>query len=389
MIIDAADRIQTIKEYYFSKKLREIARMRSEGKSVLNLGIGSPDQPPSPEVIQRLQQEAEKDHIHGYQGYKGIPALRKAFAEWYQRYYGVSLEPEEEILPLIGSKEGILYISLAFLNPGDEVLIPDPGYPTYQAVSSLVQAQITPYDLEEQNHWEPDLDKLEKKDLSRVKLMWVNFPNMPTGAPGSRNLFERLTAFGRKHHLLICNDNPYSFILNDHPRSILEVDGAKEVAIELNSLSKSHNMAGWRIGMLAGDKEYIQTVQKVNSNVHSGMFYPLQQAAVEAIHLPDQWYDELNQVYNKRRKIVWELFDLLNCSYSKNTGGLFVWARIPDTEKDAESLSEKLLHQAQVFITPGFIFGKNGDRFLRVSLCSSEDDLHEAKSRIHQFIKNQ
>ncbi len=386
MIIKPADRLHTVKEYYFSKKLKEIARMRADGKPVLNLGIGSPDRPPSEEVIQTLQREAEKDHAHGYKGYVGLPELRNAFSEWYKRYYNVILDPDKEILPLIGSKEGILYISMAFLNPGDGVLIPDPGYPTYQAVSQLMQADILTYDLDEQNHWTPDFEKLEQRDLSNVKLMWVNYPNMPTGATASADLFAKLVEFGRKHHILICNDNPYSFILNENPRSILKADGAKEVAIELNSLSKSHNMAGWRVGMLGGKDEYIQTVQKVNSNVHSGMFYAVQQAAVKALQLPDEWYRELNSMYQKRRTIVREIFDLLNCNYSKDATGLFVWAKIPDEAEDAETLSEEILHQANVFITPGFIFGENGKRYLRISLCSNENDLQEAKSRIRQTI---
>lgn len=386
MIIDSADRLKTVKEYYFSKKLKEIAQMRAEGKQVLNLGIGSPDRPPADEVIQTLQKEAQKEHAHGYKGYTGLPELREAFSRWYEYYYGVQLNPEREILPLIGSKEGILYISMAFLNPGDGVLIPDPGYPTYQAVSQLMQAQIITYDLDEQNNWAPDLEKLEKMDLSNVRLMWINYPNMPTGATASENLFSELIDFGRKHRILICNDNPYSFILNDNPRSILGVDGAGEVAIELNSLSKSHNMAGWRVGMLGGNEDYVQTVQKVNSNVHSGMFYAVQQAAVEALQLSDEWYRALNNMYRNRRAIVWEIFDLLNCSYSRNATGLFVWAKIPDSADDAETLSEKILHQAHVFITPGFIFGNNGKRYLRISLCSNEKDLQEAKSRILQTI---
>jgi aspartate/methionine/tyrosine aminotransferase len=386
MIINPADRLQSVKEYYFSKKLKEIAQMRAEGKQVLNLGIGSPDRPPAEEVIKTLQEEAQKDHAHGYKGYVGLPELRKAFSGWYHNYYRVAIDPEKEVLPLIGSKEGILYISMAFLNAGDEVLIPDPGYPTYQAVSQLMQAKIRSYDLDEDNNWAPDLEKLKKTDLSRVKLMWVNYPNMPTGATASKELFSRLIEFGKKHKILICNDNPYSFILNDNPQSILEAEGAKEVAIELNSLSKSHNMAGWRVGMLSGNEDYVKTVQKVNSNVHSGMFYAIQQAAVEALQLPDEWYNKLNRMYQSRRDIVREIFDLLKCNYSKEATGLFVWAKIPDSEKDAETLSEKILHRAHVFITPGFIFGKNGERYLRISLCSNEQDLQEAKSRIRQSI---
>lgn len=356
--------------------------MKEAGKSVLNLGIGSPDLPPSPEVINTLQQEAGKENVHAYQSYTGINDLREAFSDWYGQYFKVPLNPDAEILPLMGSKEGILFISLAFLNPGDGVLVPNPGYPTYTSVSNLVQANIINYPLDEANNWQPDFEMLDKMDLSNIKLMWVNYPNMPTGANGSKELFEKLVAFGKKHKILVCNDNPYSFVLNEEPKSILAYDQAKETAIELNSLSKSHNMAGWRIGMIAGAQDYIQTIIKVSSNVHSGMFLPLQKAAVEALRQPKAWYEQLNKKYQSRRSIVYQIFDRLKCSYDKNQKGLFVWARIPETYENAESYSEKILQQAHVFVTPGFIFGSKGDRYLRISLCSHEETLEEALKRI-------
>ncbi len=382
MIIEQAKRLKSVKEYYFSRKLREITQMKEAGKSVLNLGIGSPDLPPSPEVIHTLQQESGKENVHAYQSYTGINDLREAFSDWYGQYFKVTLNPAAEILPLMGSKEGILFISLAFLNPGDGVLVPNPGYPTYTSVSNLVQANIINYPLDEANKWQPDFEMLDKMNLSNIKLMWVNYPNMPTGADGSKELFEKLVAFGKKHKILVCNDNPYSFVLNEEPKSILAYDQAKETAIELNSLSKSHNMAGWRIGMIAGAQDYIQTIIKVSSNVHSGMFLPLQKAAVEALRQPNAWYEQLNKKYQARRSIVYHIFDRLKCSYDKNQKGLFVWARIPETYENAETYSEKILQQAHVFVTPGFIFGSKGDRYLRISLCSHEETLEEARKRI-------
>ncbi len=385
MIINPANRLNTVQEYYFSKKLKEISKMNSEGKNVINLGIGSPDLPPSENVILKLKQSSDHKNNHGYQSYIGIKELREAFAKWYKSYYNVILNAESEILPLIGSKEGILYVSLAFINPGDEVLVPNPGYPTYSSVSNLVEAKIIYYDLLENSNWEPDFNALEKSDLSKVKLMWVNYPNMPTGASASKQLFNKLINFAKKHKILICNDNPYSFILNDKPLSILGIPEAKDAAIELNSLSKSHNMAGWRLGMVAGKEDYIQTIIKVNSNVHSGIFKPIQEAAVEALNNPPSWYQNLNLIYKERREIVWEIFNILDCQYDKTRNGMFVWAKIPQNKKTAEIYSNEILYQAGVFITPGFIFGTKGINYLRISLCSDIKLLTEAKNRIEKI----
>lgn len=386
MIIKPANRLNSVQEYYFSKKLKEIAQLNKEGKNIINLGIGSPDLPPSENVISTLYESAKEKNNHGYQSYIGIDKLREAFSNWYKKYYNVDINPKSEVLPLIGSKEGILYISMAFLNAGDEVLVPDPGYPTYSSVSNLVEAKIIKYDLLENNNWEPDFENLEKQDLSKVKIMWVNYPNMPTGAAASKQLFKKLVDFGKKNNILIINDNPYSFILNDTPLSILETEGAKDVAIELNSLSKSHNMAGWRIGMVAGDAEYIQTIVKVNSNVHSGIFKPLQEAASEALGNPPDWYIKINTIYKERRNIVFEIFDLLKCKYDKKQTGLFVWAKIPEKYKSAEELSDLILYNSNVFVTPGFIFGSNGQNYLRISLCGDVENLKEAKKRIEKII---
>jgi aspartate/methionine/tyrosine aminotransferase len=382
MKVRPADRTLKVQEYYFSQKLAQIDRMRREGADIINLGIGSPDQPPSENTIATLSAEARKPAVHGYQSYTGVPALRKAFAEWYRRYFNVELNPDNEILPLMGSKEGIMHISMAFVNPGDEVLVPDPGYPTYSSVTNLVDGIVRKYDLYENNNWHPDLEALENSDLSRVKLMWVNYPHMPTGAKGSVALFEKLVAFSQKHNILICNDNPYSFILNKEYLSILAVDGAKDTALELNSLSKSQNMAGWRIGMVAGHKDYIKEVLKVKSNMDSGMFLPMQMAAVEALNNPDSWYESVNAVYFKRRRIVEEIMELLNCRYEKSQVGLFLWGRIPEEIKKCETYVEDILTRSHVFITPGFIFGENGERYIRISLCASEKRLLEAKERI-------
>jgi aspartate/methionine/tyrosine aminotransferase len=356
--------------------------MRREGSDVINLGIGSPDQAPSENTIEALISEANKPGSHGYQSYTGIPALRKAFSEWYKKYFHVYLNPDNEILLLMGSKEGIMHISMAFVNPGDEVLVPDPGYPTYSSVTNLIGGLTRNYGLTEQNGWFPDLESLEHTDLRNVKLMWVNYPNMPTGAKGSMALFEKLVAFGRKHEILICNDNPYSFILNKKYTSILAVEGAKDVALELNSLSKSHNMAGWRIGMVAGQADYIKTILKVKSNMDSGMFLGMQMAAIEAVNNPESWYETVNIVYARRRKIVEEIMKLLNCYYDKSQVGLFVWGRIPESVPDCESYVENILQKSLVFITPGFIFGENGKRYIRISLCANEERLTEAKERL-------
>jgi aspartate/methionine/tyrosine aminotransferase len=382
MIVKPADRTANVQEYYFSQKLAQIDRMRRDGSDVINLGIGSPDQPPSESTVSALIAEAKKSTSHGYQSYSGIPSLRKAFSDWYKKYFYVNLNPDNEILLLMGSKEGIMHISMAFVNPGDEVLVPDPGYPTYSSVTNLVGGIVRKYDLSEENGWLPDLKSLELSDLSKVKLMWVNYPNMPTGVKASVDLFEKLVAFSRKYRILLVNDNPYSFILNKEYISILSVEGAKDTALELNSLSKSHNMAGWRIGMVAGQSDYIKTVLKVKSNMDSGMFLAMQMAAIEALNNPDSWYDSVNSVYIRRRKIVEQIMDLLKCSYDKSQIGLFVWGKIPENIPDCESYVEKILMKSLVFITPGFIFGKNGERFIRISLCATEEKLNEAKNRI-------
>jgi LL-diaminopimelate aminotransferase len=385
MIVKPADRTGKVQEYYFSKKLAQIERMRREGADIINLGIGSPDQPPSENTISTLSAEAKKVTSHGYQSYTGIAVLRKAFADWYNKYFHVELNPDNEVLLLMGSKEGIMHISMAYVNPGDEVLVPDPGYPTYSSVTNLVGGIIRKYDLVKEKGWFPDLEALEKSDLSKVKLMWVNYPHMPTGTQGSILLFEKLVAFARKHNILLCNDNPYSFIQNKEYHSLLEVDGAKDIALELNSLSKSHNMAGWRIGMVAGHKNYISEILKVKSNMDSGMFLAMQMAAVEALGNPESWYDEVNIVYSRRRKIVEEIMDLLNCNYDKSQVGLFLWGRIPDSIVSCEEYVEEILNTTHVFITPGFIFGENGRRYIRISLCATEEKLKEAKNRLEKF----
>jgi LL-diaminopimelate aminotransferase len=382
MTIKPADRTNSVQEYYFSLKLAQIDKMRREGADIINLGIGSPDQPPSENTIRVLSGEAEKPASHGYQSYNGSPALRKAFAEWYSKYFKVDLNPDNEILPLMGSKEGIMHISMAFVNNGDEVLVPDPGYPTYSSVTNLVGGIVRKYDLNEKGNWFPDIDALENSDLSRVKIMWVNYPHMPSGKTGSLKLFEKLVLFSHKHNILLCNDNPYSFILNKEYISILAVAGAKETTLELNSLSKSHNMAGWRIGMVAGHNENIKNILKVKSNMDSGMFLPMQLAAVEALNNPESWYDTVNSVYVRRRKIVEEIMDILNCKYDKSQVGLFVWGRIPEEIADCENYIEEILNKTKVFITPGFIFGENGNRYIRISLCANEKRLMEAKERL-------
>ena len=383
MIVKPAQRTEAVKEYYFSQKLAQIDRMKSAGADVINLGVGSPDRPPSQNVINALIAEAMKPTSHGYQSYKGIFKLRKAYADWYEKYFNVALNPDEEILTLMGSKEGIMHISMAFVDYGDEVLTPDPGYLTYSSATMLAGGIVRNYDLTEKNGWLPDIDALEKSDLSKVKLMWINYPHMPSGTKGSAKLFEQLVAFAKRHSILLCNDNPYSFILNNDYLSILSVAGAKDVAVELNSLSKSHNMAGWRIGMVAGGKDYINAILKVKSNMDSGMFLAMQSAAVEAINNPEEWYETVNEVYLKRRKIAEEIMTLLNCKFNSSQTGLFVWGTIPDNIKSCEEWIEDILLNAHVFITPGFIFGKNGERYIRISLCASEERLTEAKERIN------
>ncbi|MES1223660.1 MAG: aminotransferase class I/II-fold pyridoxal phosphate-dependent enzyme, partial [Bacteroidota bacterium] len=355
LMIVTSKRLEGIGEYYFSQKLREIDELNKQGKNIINLGIGSPDLPPDPEVIKTLQEESAKPNVHAYQSYKGSPVLRNAVAEWYKTWYHVSLNPDTEILPLIGSKEGIMHICMTYLDEGDEVLLPNPGYPTYRSAVKLAGGKCVDYNLTAENNWFPDFSALDKTDLSKVKLMWVNYPQMPTGQLPDKRLFEQLVAFGKGNNILICHDNPYSFILNDSPMSLLGVDGAKDVVIELNSLSKSQNMAGWRVGMLVGAKERIDEVLRFKSNMDSGMFLPVQLAAAKALSLPKSWYDSVNVVYKKRREKVFELLDLLRCEYSKNQVGMFVWAKIPAGYKDGFEVSDKILYGANVFITPGGI----------------------------------
>lgn len=385
--IQPANRVSTVQEYYFSKKLKEVAEMNAAGKNVINLGIGSPDLPPSDETINTLCEHARQANEHGYQPYVGIPELRQAFANWYKTWYQVELDPKSEIQPLIGSKEGILHISLAFLNPGDGVLVPNPGYPTYTSVSKLVEAKIIPYELKEELGWQPDFETLEKMDLSGVKLMWTNYPNMPTGANASVELYQKLVDFGHRHGIIICNDNPYSFILNEHPLSILSIPGAKDICIELNSMSKAHNMPGWRMAMLASNAQFVQWVLKVKSNIDSGQFKPMQYAAATALGATKAWYDKMNAVYRSRRDLAGQIMETLGCTYDKNQVGMFLWGRIPETADSCKAIADKVLYEANVFITPGFIFGSKGDRFIRISLCCKNETLQEALNRIKNNIK--
>lgn len=382
MEIKTSKRLEGIGEYYFSQKLREIDALNKEGKNIINLGIGSPDLPPHPDVIRILQEEAAKPNTHAYQSYKGSPVLRNAVSDWYKKWYKVELNPDTEILPLIGSKEGIMHICMTYLDKGDEVLVPNPGYPTYRSAVKLAGGKCVEYKLKEKNNYEPELDKLDEKKLKKVKLMFVNYPQMPTGQLPSEDLFKRIVAFGKKHNILIVHDNPYSFILNEHPASLLSVEGAKDCVIELNSLSKSHNMAGWRIGMLCGAKERIEEVLRFKSNMDSGMFLPLQLAAAKALSLGKEWQEEVNTVYRERREKVVELLRLLQCKFSTEQAGLFVWARIPAGYKDGYALSDEVLYQSNVFITPGAIFGSAGDKYVRISLCATVQKLEEAIGRI-------
>jgi LL-diaminopimelate aminotransferase len=380
-MIQKADRLSDVKEYYFSKKLREVAALKNQGKPVINIAIGSPDLQPSACVIEAIQSAVELPNAHQYQSYQGIPALREGIRDFYQEKYNVALNENSEILPLMGSKEGIMHISLAFLNKGDKVLIPNPGYPTYASVTKLVEAEPVLYNLNEAGNWLPNYKDLEKEDLKKVKIMWVNYPHMPTGAVASKEDFQELILFAKKHHILIVNDNPYSFILNDNPISILEVEGAKEVAIELNSLSKTFNMAGWRVGMVVGDAEIIKTILQVKSNMDSGMFLGIQKGAVAALKLSNDWFENLNAIYLKRRELIWKIFDALNCTYDKNIGGLFVWAKIPEGTT-SEDLTDKLLYEKDVFITPGTIFGSNGEGYIRASLCVTKEVLEDVLNRL-------
>lgn len=384
-----ANRVQQVKEYYFSRKLKEIAELNANGADIISLGIGGPDRPPHIDTINTLCQEAQLPNSHGYQSYVGLPELREAFSQWYKRFYNVELNSANEIQPLIGSKEGILHTTLAFVNPGDGVLLPNPGYPTYTSVSRLAEAELYTYDLTEESNWEPDFDALEKLPLEKIKLMWVNYPHMPTGKRASLELFQKLVDFGRKHNIVIVNDNPYSFILNDKPLSIFNIEGAKDIAIEMNSLSKSHNMPGWRIGMLASNPTFIQWILKVKSNIDSGQFRPMMKAAIEALKQGQEWYDDVNSTYTKRRLIAEEIMNTLGCHFDPEQSGLFLWGRIPNDAASSEALADNILYNARVFITPGFIFGSNGDRYIRISLCATEEKMNEALNRIKQLVNNQ
>lgn len=386
MAITEANRITELEEYYFSRKLKEISDIEKTGKNIINLGIGNPDLPPSQSTIDALSESANQSGNHGYQGYSSSPELRNAISEYYNKIYSVVLDPGREILPLIGSKEGIMHISMAFLNPGDEVLIPNPGYPAYTSASKMIGAAIRYYDLNEKNSWQVDIDELKTKDLSRVKIMWINYPHMPTGAVASSRLFEELIGIAREHNFLLCNDNPYSLILNENPQSLLSAGGAKEVALELNSLSKSHNMAGWRVGWVAGNEKYVKSVLKVKSNIDSGIFLPIQHAAIEALKNPADWHKKRNDELRERKRKVLNLLKLLGCSYDENQVGMFVWAKLPESVIDAEKFVDKLLSEANVFITPGFIFGSNGEKYVRVSLCNSMQKLEEAIRRVKNMF---
>jgi LL-diaminopimelate aminotransferase len=377
-----AKRLETVEEYYFSTKLRQVRQMISEGKPVLNMGIGSPDLTPPPKAIEAMVKALGDEKAHEYQSYQGLPELRKGIADFYKSQFDVALDPNIEILPLMGSKEGIMHISLAFLNEGDEVLIPDPGYPTYSSVTNLVGAKSVFYDLKEQNNWMPDLEALESRDLSKVKLMWINYPHMPTGTGGSLGLFESLVAFAKRHQIVLLNDNPYSFVLNDNPISIFQIEGAKEVALELNSLSKTFNMSGWRIGMVSGKQEFIDAILKIKSNMDSGMFYGIQKGAIEALKLGSEWFDSQNKIYKRRRKLIFQLAEKLGCTFNKEAVGMFVWAKLPFGNRSSETFIDTFLIEKNIFLTPGTIFGKNGEGYIRFSLCIPEEKIQEAIDRL-------
>lgn len=387
-MIQPADRLSLVSEYYFSRKLKEVAALNAQGMDIISLAIGSPDMPPSPQTIDKLCEVAKQPDAHGYQPIMGTPELRQAMAGFYNRWYGVQLNPQTEVLPLIGSKEGILHVTLAFVNPGDEVLVPNPGYPTYTSLSKLLGAKVVNYNLVEANGWQPDFDELEQMDLSKVKLMWTNYPNMPTGGNARRETYERLVDFAKKHHIVVVNDNPYSFILNEEHLSILQVEGAKDCCIEFNSMSKSHNMPGWRVGLCATNAQFISWILKVKSNVDSGTFRGLQLAAATAYDNSDEWHQEANiDTYRRRRHYAEQIMETLHCSYDPHQVGMFLWGKIPDQYDDVEQLTEKVLHDARVFITPGFIFGSNGKRYIRISLCAKEEKLQEALTRIADMMR--
>ena len=384
--IKPAERLSLVSEYYFSRKLKEVAQMNAEGKDIISLAIGSPDMPPSKQTIQTLCEVASRPDTHGYQPTMGTPELRKAMADFYKRWYGVELNPTTEIQPLIGSKEGILHVTLAFVNPGEEVLVPNPGYPTYTSLSKILGAKVVNYDLMEDNGWQPDFEQLEKMDLSRVKLMWTNYPNMPTGGNARMETYERLVDFARKHNIVVVNDNPYSFILNDKPMSLLQVEGAKDCCIEFNSMSKSHNMPGWRVGMCATNPTFISWILKIKSNIDSGTFRGIQLAAAAALSNAEEWHHEANiETYARRRKYAEQIMDALGCKYDPNQVGMFLWGRIPDSYSNCEELTERVLHEARVFITPGFIFGSKGERYVRISLCAKEEKIQAALERIRKL----
>ena len=386
--IQPAERLQLVSEYYFSRKLKEVARLNAEGRDIISLAIGSPDMPPSPQTVEKLCQVARQSDAHGYQPTMGTPELRQAMADFYRRWYGVELDPATEIQPLIGSKEGILHVTLAFVNPGDQVLVPNPGYPTYTSLSRLLGADIVNYNLREDNGWQPDFDELERMDLSRVKLMWTNYPNMPTGANAQMQTYERLVSFARRHGIVVVNDNPYSFILNDQPISLLQVPGAKECCIEFNSMSKSHNMPGWRVGLCATNATFISWILKVKSNIDSGTFRGLQLAAAEAFRNDPEWHRQANiNTYAERRHYAEQIMQVLGCRYDPSQVGMFLWGRIPDEYEHVEELTERVLHEARVFITPGFIFGSNGERYIRISLCAKKEKIEEALQRISKVFK--
>ena len=384
--IKPAERLSLVSEYYFSRKLKEVAQMNAEGKDIISLAIGSPDMPPSKQTIQTLCEVASRPDTHGYQPTMGTPELRKAMADFYKRWYGVDLNPATEIQPLIGSKEGILHVTLAFVNPGEEVLVPNPGYPTYTSLSKILGAKVVNYDLMEDNGWQPDFEQLEKMDLSRVKLMWTNYPNMPTGGNARMETYERLVDFARKHNIVVVNDNPYSFILNDKPLSLLQVEGAKDCCIEFNSMSKSHNMPGWRVGMCATNPTFISWILKIKSNIDSGTFRGIQLAAAAALSNDEEWHHEANiETYSRRRKYAEQIMDALGCKYDPNQVGMFLWGRIPDSYSNCEELTERVLHEVRVFITPGFIFGSKGERYVRISLCAKEEKIQAALERIRNL----
>ncbi len=389
-MIQPANRVGEIQEYYFSRKLKEVAQLNAEGKDIISLAIGSPDMPPSPQTVEKLCEVARDPKAHGYQPTVGIPELREAMAGFYRRFYGVELDPKTEVQPLIGSKEGILHVTLAFVNPGDEVLIPDPGYPTYTALNKILGSKIVKYNLCEDNGWQPDFDQLEEivsRPSSNCKLLWTNYPNMPTGGNARMETYERLVDFAKRHHLVIVNDNPYSLILNEKPMSIMQVPGAKDCCIEFNSMSKSHNMPGWRVAMCVSNPTFISWILKIKSNIDNGSFRGIQLAAAEAFNTnTPEWHREYNiENYRRRRHIAEQIMDVLGCTYDPNQVGMFLWGRIPDHYEDVEQLTERVLHEARVFITPGFIFGENGKRYIRISLCAKDEKIQEALERIKQL----